>query len=162
MQLALDDAATTTEGAEGEGGGALRNLDKAAGCLNEILTHQDMPALQEMARYWLAKCHEARAELMGQGGTDDVGSPEMMKAMACYEAIYNGFKTDRDNGVVRDSHYYLLSVFDLTRIYERLGDVDSLRKDARVYEDLARNHPGMARAGEAGQKARIIREKIGD
>lgn len=132
------------------------DLSKAITCLNEIMVRSDKPALQEMAKYNLAQCYK------DQISGDLASSPDLQKAISCYESIYNEFKTDRDKGAVRDSHYYFLSVFELTDLYKSQADRDSLLKAARVYEDLYSHYPEMSRAREAEKLAREIREKQGN
>ncbi|MFA6931819.1 MAG: tetratricopeptide repeat protein, partial [Lentisphaeria bacterium] len=124
--------------------------DKAIECLNEILK-QDSSAsagLQEMARYRLARCLE--------------GKGDSKEAILIFQELYLDFVTDRDAGKVRNWHYYYLSIFELTRLLERKGDLESLRKAARYYEDLAASK--LPRSAEAAVKARLIREKhkLGD
>ena len=58
---------------------------------------------------------------------------------------------------MRPWRYYYLSVFALTQLLERQGDLDSLRKAARYYEDLAASK--LPRSQEAAMKAKAIRER---
>jgi len=78
-------------------------------------------------------------------------------AILIFQEIYLNYVTDRDAGKVRNWQYYYLSIFDLTRLLERKGDLESLRKAARLYEDLAASN--LPRSAEAAIKAKLIREK---
>ena len=119
--------------------------DKAIECLNEILKPENSASagLREMARYRLGKCLE--------------GKGDVQAAILIFQELYLNYVTDRDAGKVRNWQYYYLSIFDLTRLLERKGDLESLRKAARLYEDLAASN--LPRSTEAAMKAKLIREK---
>jgi tetratricopeptide (TPR) repeat protein len=119
--------------------------DKAIECLNEILKPENSASagLREMARYRLGKCLEGKGDTQG--------------AILIFQELYLNYVTDRDAGKIRNWQYYYLSIFDLTRLLERKGDLESLRKAARLYEDLAASN--LPRSAEAAIKAKMIREK---
>lgn len=122
-----------------------QSWDKAIECLQEILKPDNAASeeLKEMARYRLAKC------MLGKGNNQE--------AILIFQDIYLNYVTDRDQGKVRSWRYYYLSVFELTALLERKGDTESLRRAARLYEDLANS--GLPRSKEAALKAKKIREK---
>lgn len=119
--------------------------DKAIECLNEILKPENSATagLREMARYRLGKCLEGKGDAQG--------------AILIFQELYLNYVTDRNAGKIRNWQYYYLSIFDLTRLLERKGDLESLRKAARLYEDLAASN--LPRSAEAAVKAKLIREK---
>ncbi len=119
--------------------------NKAIECLEEILKpgNNASAGLREMALYRMGKCLE------GKGDTP--------AATLIFQELYLNYVTDRDAGKIRSWQYYYLSIFDLTRLLERKGDVESLRKAARLYEDLAASK--LPRSAEAAMKAKMIREK---
>ena len=119
--------------------------DKAFECLQEILQPGSGASeeLREMAQYRTAKCLQEKGQLQ--------------EAILAYQEIYLNFVSDRDAGKVRPWRYYYLSVFALTHLLERQGDLDSLRKAARYYEDLAASN--LPRSQEAALKAKAIRER---
>ncbi len=119
--------------------------DRAIECLNEILKPENSASagLREMARYRLGKCLE--------------GKGDVQAAILIFQELYLNYVTDRDTGKIRNWQYYYLSIFDLTRLLERRGDLESLRRAARLYEDLAASN--LPRSAEAAMKAKLIREK---
>lgn len=119
--------------------------DKAFECLQEILQPGSSASeeLREMAHYRMARCWQEKGQLQ--------------EAILAYQEIYLNFVSDRDAGKVRPWRYYYLSVFALTQLLERQGDLDSLRKAARYYEDLAASK--LPRSQEAAMKAKAIRER---
>lgn len=71
--------------------------------------------------------------------------------------IYLNYVSDRQNNIHREWRYYCLSVFKLGELLRQRGDLDSLRKAARLYQDLSNSN--LPRANEAHDLAQEIRSR---
>jgi len=124
--------------------------DKAIECFKILLTlGSAVPQqLQEKARYELAKCQE------GKGNKE--------QAMFQYQELYLEYLADKNAGKNRSWKYYYLSILEMTNILSSNGDNDSMRRAARLYEELGVSN--LPRAAEAVEKAALIRKNysLGD
>ncbi len=120
-------------------------VDKAIDCLQTILRPDSAAslALKEIALYQLGNCLLDKSDIE--------------QAAKCFEEVYLNYVTDRQNNNVREWRYYCLSVFKLGEILRKKGNLDSLRKAARFYEDLGNSN--LPRSGEAKKIALQIRSQ---
>lgn len=121
------------------------SLEKALDCLQSILRPDSSaaPAIKEIALFQMGNC------LLDKGNQE--------QAEKCFEEIYLNYVSDRQNNIHREWRYYCLSVFKLGGLLRQKGDLDSLRKAARLYQDLSNSN--LPRANEARDLAQEIRSR---
>ncbi len=133
-EMYISDAATTPD-----------SWKNALSCLQAISAASiKLPVdLRQRATYLRAQC----AENTGDAAT----------AINLYNELRVEYEADRSEKIPSSSKYYALAVWDVTRLWELKGDIDSLRLALDAYESFAAT--ALPRASDAKARAEAIRKK---